>query len=195
MTLKFVFATTNKGKLAEVQSIAQIVGFELILPNPDWGPSPEVEEGTVSYQENARLKAEGFFQWCHLPVVADDTGLEVDCLQGAPGILSARYAGKDATMATNKQLLLTQIGATPEPTARFRCMLCYYDGISPPTYAEDTLEGIIRPKQQGSAGFGYDDLFEVQGHAKTLSQLKEGNFTHTHRFKAFQKLLEALKKE
>ncbi len=192
MTLKFVFATTNKGKLAEVQSIAQHVGFELILPDPAWGPAPEVEEGTVSYQENALLKAQGFFQWCNLPVVADDTGLEVDCLHGAPGILSARYAGKDATMAAHKQLLLSQIGKTAEPTARFRCMLCYYDGIHPPTFAEDTLEGMIRPQQQGGAGFGYDDLFEVQGHGQTLAQLKEGTFTKTHRFKAFQKLLTTL---
>jgi XTP/dITP diphosphohydrolase len=188
--MKLVFASHNQNKVNEIKSLLPKT-FDLVSLT-DIGFLEEIPEIGLTLDENSQIKARTIYEKTGFFCFADDTGLEVDCLQGAPGILSARYAGKDATMAANKQLLLSQIGAAPEPTARFRCMLCYFDGIHPPTYAEDTLEGIIRPQQQGGAGFGYDDLFEVQGHGQTLAQLKEGTFTKTHRFKAFQKLLTTL---
>ncbi len=185
--MKFVFASTNKGKLSEVKEISRHLGLELLEIDPAWGHPPEIEEGIQSYQENALLKAKGFYNWCNHPVVADDTGLEVTSLNGAPGIKSARFAGINATMVENKALLLSLLKTQTERSAVFRSVLCYFDGHTP-VFSEATLSGFILDQEKGNAGFGYDGLFQVEGYTKTLSELKSENFIETHRMKAFRKL-------
>ena len=192
----FVFASTNKGKLAEVSHICSKLNWACIDPSSlvsKFGPTPDVKEGVESYRKNAYLKAFEFYQWCKMPCIADDTGLEVNLLSGLPGIKSARYAGDTATMQQNKIKLLTDMDSITDRSASFICVLCLVKesklSYEQAIFAEATLKGRITSSPSGAGGFGYDDLFEVESHQPhTLAELKEQNFTDTHRSRSFSEL-------
>ena len=159
----------------------------------------EVEETGLTFVENAILKARHAAKISGLPAIADDSGLEVDALNGAPGIYSARYAGTDATDEQNLQKLLADSKNVPDEqrTARFQCLLVYLRHADDPTplICQGTWEGFITQEPMGDNGFGYDPVFFVPKHNCTSAQLTpEQKNQLSHRGQALNKLLTKLPK-
>jgi XTP/dITP diphosphohydrolase len=170
--MKWVLATFNRDKQREFERLLDLPGLTLVSL-ADFPEAAAPEETGSSLEENARLKARAALAATGLPAIADDTGLEVDALEGRPGVRSARFAGPRATAAENSSLLLRSLeGVEPERrTARFRtvCVACLPDGRE--WSAEGVLEGTITKSARGQGGFGYDPVFEVQGLGRTLAEL------------------------
>jgi len=151
---ELLFATSNNGKLAEARDVARHIDLKILGPSvltteeglgygleaPLSSP-PEVEENASTYLGNARLKADACFDWCGLPCMADDTGLEVDSLDGAPGLYSARYAGPANSAPANIAKLLDDLSGCKDRRASFRCVLCLVYGEKSYLSAETLLEG------------------------------------------------------
>ena len=194
---RIVLASNNLGKLRELQALAG-TAFEL-LPQSDFSVS-EVDEVGLSFIENAILKARHAAQHTGLPALADDSGLEVDALNGAPGIHSARYAGPAASDRDNLNKLLQDLSATPEHLrqARFQCVMVYLrHALDPmPVIAQGTWEGRILSAPQGDGGFGYDPVFFVPSEGCTSAELtRERKQQLSHRGKALRQLLTLLTAE
>jgi XTP/dITP diphosphohydrolase len=192
---KMVLASGNKGKVREFNQLFAGVGIE-VVPQTEFGV-PEIEETGLTFVENAILKARNAAAHTGLPAIADDSGLEVDALQGAPGIYSARYAGVGASDQENLQKLLQQLQgvAEAERTARFQCLLVLmeHDRDPTPLICQGTWEGTIIDAPQGENGFGYDPVFYVPQHHCTAAQLgAEVKNGLSHRGQALQKLLQLL---
>ena len=155
-----VLASGNAGKIRELQAL--LGSTWRVLPQSDLGVVP-VEETGSTFLANALLKARHAARVTGLPALADDSGLEVDALGGAPGVRSARYAGPEADDAANNARLLAALSGVPEPqrTARYRCVLVWMDGPDDPAplIAEGLWEGRILTEPRGRGGFGYDPLF------------------------------------
>lgn len=155
-----VLATGNAGKVREFQALLGM-GW-CVRPQSEFAVAP-VEETGSTFLANALLKARHATQVTGLPALADDSGLEVDALGGAPGIRSARYAGPQADDAANNAKLLAALAGVPDPrrTARYRCVLVWLDGPNDesPVVAEGVWEGRILPAPRGRGGFGYDPIF------------------------------------
>jgi XTP/dITP diphosphohydrolase len=191
--LTLVLASANPDKAAEIAAILEAVPGLVLRPRP---PSvPDVEETGTTLVENARLKARALMEATGLPAVADDTGLEVQALRGAPGVYSARFAGEHATYDDNVTKLLaelTRVGAVrPEQRmARFRsvAMVAYPDGRD--VWAEGAVDGVIAAEPRGEAGFGYDPVFAPDGHqGRTFAQMtSEEKHASSHRGRAFRAL-------
>jgi XTP/dITP diphosphohydrolase len=160
---ELVLASGNAGKLRELRSLLDGRGIE-VRSQDEFGV-PEVDETGLTFVENAILKARQAAAHTGLPAVADDSGLEVDALDGAPGIYSARYAGPGASDQANVEKLLAQLGELPaqERGARFQCLLVFMrHHLDPvPLICQGTWEGRIRTAPTGSNGFGYDPVFQV----------------------------------
>jgi XTP/dITP diphosphohydrolase len=156
-----VLASNNPGKLREIGQLLAGAGMQ-VHPQADFGVT-EAEETGLSFVENAILKARHAAAGSGLPAIADDSGLEVDALGGAPGIYSARYAGAGADDAANNAKLLAALAEVPddERTARFRCVMAYMRHADDPTplICVGTWEGLILREPRGANGFGYDPLF------------------------------------
>ena len=189
-----VLATFNRGKLRELAAL--FAGFGLRLRGLDEfaGALPPAEHG-ASLLENARFKADAAVRLTGLPAIADDTGLEVEALAGAPGLRSARFAGEDATDAENVALLLERMRSVPEGRrgARFHtvCVARLTDGSE--RVGEGFLEGAITRAPRGAGGFGYDPVFEVAGMGVTLAELDEASKNAiSHRARAAQALARLL---
>ena len=183
---EIVLATRNAGKLAEMDEIAQEFGVRL-LPLPDAVEMPE--ETGRTFLENARLKARAGFAATGRPVIADDSGLEVDFLSGAPGVYSARFSGEGATDERNNALLLERLGETRQRGARFRAVLVLTSPEGEWT-AQDEWEGEILREARGTGGFGYDPLFYVPALGRASAELsREEKSRHSHRGKALRRLL------
>ena len=161
--MKVVLATGNQGKLAEFRQLLAKLDMT-VVPQSDFAV-PDVPEDGLSFVENAIIKARHAARITGLPAIADDSGLEVDALDGAPGIYSARFAGDDATDEKNNLRLLSLLQDIPEPqrTARFQCLLVFMRHAEDPTplICQGTWEGRIAFAPQGDNGFGYDPLFFV----------------------------------
>ena len=160
-TRRVVVATANRGKLAEIRSALAFDGWEFVTAD-DLGFDPlDVVESGDTFEANAALKAHEYHRVFGLAALADDSGLEVDALGGAPGVYSARYAGEDATDADNNLKLLAALDAVParERTARFRCVVVLVAEDGSETVAAGVCEGVIGFEPRGSGGFGYDPLF------------------------------------
>ncbi|HVT77187.1 MAG TPA: RdgB/HAM1 family non-canonical purine NTP pyrophosphatase [Acidimicrobiales bacterium] len=190
MSERFVLATANKDKAAEISDILD--GFELV-PRPD--AIPDVDETGDTLEENARLKAWALVNATGLPAIADDTGLEVDALDGAPGVYSARYAGEHATYADNvKKLWEAMIGASTR-TARFRtvALAAFPDGSE--VIGHGVVEGVIADDPRGDNGFGYDPLFVPDnGDGRTFAEMTRAEKEHvSHRGRAFRALAAGLR--
>lgn len=185
---KVVLASANLGKIAEMQTTLESFGTK-IVPQSKFNITEAVEDG-LSFIENALIKARHACLLTGLPAIADDSGLEVDALNGAPGILSARYAEGKGDHANNVKLLQNMAGCT-DRTARFQCIIVYLRHAKDPNpiIAKGTWEGQISEQPQGSNGFGYDPLFylpELGCCAAELSALQKK--TLSHRGKALQHL-------
>ena len=190
-----VLASSNRGKLRELSALLQPLGIELI-PQDEFGIEPVPETGET-FAENALLKARHAAAVSGLPALADDSGLEVDALGGAPGVRSARYAGEDADDAANNRKLLDALTdvAEGDRTARFRCVLALVsDAEDPaPTVCEGVWEGRILDQPRGSGGFGYDPLFLVPELGLASAELPpERKNAISHRGQALAALREAL---
>ncbi len=169
---KILIATTNPGKQTEILSLFEGQPFELVFPR-DLGITTEVEETGSTYAENAILKAETLCRLSGLVTLADDTGLEVDALDGRPGLHSARYVPvKGATDADRRARLLLELAAKPSPwTARFVCVVA----VCQPAGSTDCFEGEVRgeiiTQESGEYGFGYDRIFWIPAAQRTLADL------------------------
>ena len=194
LTKRVVLASSNKGKLKELQQVLQQKNIEL-LPQSEFGVS-DAEETGLSFVENAIIKARHACEMTGLPSVADDSGIEVDALDGKPGIYSARYSGitgEGADEANNRKLLkaLEDFNES-ERTARFRCLIVYLKNANDPVplICQGTWEGRILTNACGTNGFGYDPLFYVPTHQCSSAELpREVKDAISHRGQALQKLI------
>tara|TARA_R110002110_G_scaffold205066_7_gene416968 strand:+ start:93200 stop:93805 length:606 start_codon:yes stop_codon:yes gene_type:complete len=190
-----VLASGNAGKLKELARVLAPLNVSL-QSQADFNV-PDVEENGLSFVENAIIKARAAAQHTGLPAIADDSGLEVDYLQGAPGIYSARYSG-DGDAANNEKLLNALKDVPPEQrNARFQCALVYMRHANDPTpiVCQGSWEGRILTGAAGSKGFGYDPLFYVPDQQRSAAQLPaEVKNKISHRAQASALLLEALRK-
>jgi len=193
---RFVLATANPDKAAEITRILRDAGAPVELaPRP--ADVPEVEETGATLEANARLKAVGLATATGLPAIADDTGLEVDALGGAPGVYSARFAGPDATYADNCTLLLRRLDGVPpgRRTARFATVALarWPDGRE--AAALGTVEGTIADAAHGEGGFGYDPVFvPTEGDGRTFAEMTaDEKHAISHRGRAFRTLADGLK--
>ena len=183
--MRLVLATGNPGKAAEIADLlGEVAGLEL-LPRPEDVPEP-VEDGDTLL-DNARIKARALLDATGEAAVADDTGLEVDALGGAPGVLTARYAGDDATYEDNWRKLLAELGEETNRRARWRtiALVSWPDGSE--TWAEGTCEGSITDGGRGAEGFGYDPVFVPDGgDGRTFAELSRAEKNAvSHRGRAF----------
>ena len=192
--LEFVLATANPDKARE---IADILGASVILrPRPPW--VPEVDETGDTLLANARLKAHALVAATGLAAIADDTGLEVDDLDGAPGVFSSRYAGSDATYADNVAKLLAALSGVREPRpARFRTVAVAARPDGRETTAEGVVEGHIAPEARGQGGFGYDPVFvPADGDGRTFAEMSsDEKHLVSHRGRAFRALAAELSRD
>ena len=198
MTLsgRLALATKNEGKVREILEIYADWPIEWItFRDARW---PDVPETGETYEENAAAKASAVAGVLRVPAVADDSGIEVDALDGAPGPRSARFAGEDASDEDNLRLLLDRIRGVPEGrrTARYRCVaVCAWpDGRA--VSAEAVCEGRIIPAPRGSSGFGYDPAFVAMGGVRTMAELSpDEKNAISHRGKALRALRDRLNEE
>lgn len=192
---KIVLASGNKGKLREFQELLSGCGFD-VVPQSDFF-SENAEETGLTFVENAIIKARYACAKTGLPALADDSGIEVDALNGQPGIYSARFAGPDANDEKNNQKLLQELKdvSPSQRSARYHAVLAFMRHAEDPTpiLCHGVWEGMILPAPQGEGGFGYDPLFFVPTHNCASAQLvKEEKNRISHRGKAMQELLRKL---
>ncbi len=188
---KLIIATNNSDKLAEISDILRGTNIE-ILSAKDFSDFPDVEETGETLADNALLKARSVWEKYHLPCLADDTGLEVDFLNGAPGVYSSRYAGPDATYDDNCNKLLEELKSRNPASrrARFRSVMAFIDADGESHTAEGIIEGEIIHEKRGSNGFGYDPVFFVPDRNKTLAQMESAEKNKiSHRHNALVKII------
>ncbi|MDD7805316.1 MAG: RdgB/HAM1 family non-canonical purine NTP pyrophosphatase [Endozoicomonas sp. (ex Botrylloides leachii)] len=195
-TRQVVLASANAGKLAEFDKMLLALNINM-RPQSEFNVSAVAETG-LTFVENALLKAHHAAEITHLPVIADDSGLEVDALNGQPGIYSARYAGDHASDAANNKKLLFELRHTPanQRTARFWCILVYLRHKDDPTpiICQGSWEGMIVDTPRGLRGFGYDPLFFVPSEHCTSAELSPMTKNRlSHRAQAISKLAKRLK--
>lgn len=195
MTQTVVLASANAGKLREINQLLVDVDIRAV-PQSQF-QVPTAEETGLSFVENAILKARHAARYAKLPAIADDSGIEVDALRGAPGIYSARYAGIGASDAQNLEKLLREIQSVPEQqrSARFQCAMVYlrHEHDPTPIIAQGTWEGRILTDARGTNGFGYDPVFFVPTHACSSAELTpEIKNELSHRGQALRALIAAL---
>lgn len=171
--MNIVLATSNSGKVKEFRKILNNSNINLVLQSEY--NVPPVEETGTTFVENAIIKARNASKYTGLPAIADDSGLSVDCLNGQPGIYSARYSGEHATAQENNNKLIEEINKYPdkEKTARYWCVVVfmkYYDDPTP-IICQDSWEGIITSNPRGNNGFGYDPCFYLPELGKTAAEL------------------------
>jgi XTP/dITP diphosphohydrolase len=177
---RLVFATRNRGKLAELRGLVSELPIEVVAIDEVDAAVPEVEEDGLTFAANAAKKALAVSAATGLPALADDSGLEVDALGGAPGVRSARYAGPEADDDANNDKLLASLAGVADDarTARFRACLALADRAGrlgdEVRLAEGTCEGLILHEPRGSGGFGYDPLFYVPALGRTFAELGVG---------------------
>jgi XTP/dITP diphosphohydrolase len=209
MTLKsIVVATRNKGKAAEFRDMLAPLGYEVLslLDLPEADAMPDVVEDGDTFAANAEKKAREAARALGRPALADDSGLVVDRLGGAPGVYSARYAGEPSDDARNNAKLLRELAAAGEPretgegaialsAARFVCVLALHDPeTNETTFAEGACEGFILDEARGSGGFGYDPLFYAPSLGKTFGEASAAEkHAISHRGAALRALAEKLR--
>ena len=189
--MELIFATANKHKLSEAQAILG-TGFSLVVPS-QLGLTGEIPETADTLKENAIMKAKFLWDKFGMPCFADDTGLEVDFLDGRPGVYSARYAGIEADPVKNMQKLLKELDGANCRKARFVTVVALILDETRIILFEGDLEGSILEASSGCGGFGYDPLFMPEGYSKTLAELSaEEKNRISHRGIAMRKLSDFL---
>lgn len=195
---KIVLASNNAGKVREINDLLQAYDIN-VVPQGEYDVD-SVEETGLTFVENAILKARYAALKTGLPAIADDSGIEVDALNGAPGIYSARFSGEDASDKENNKKLLTELNDLPEAerTARYQCVMVFMRHAADPTpiIASGSWEGVILKKEKGDGGFGYDPLFYVPTHQCSAAELTpELKNKLSHRSKALISLLHKLQEK
>ena len=188
---RIAIASRNPGKIREIRSICADWPVEWVTADEHEGPWPDVEETGQTYLENARLKARAVAEDVGVPSVADDSGIEVDALGGAPGPRSARYAGEGATDEENLRMLIRAVAGVPAAgrTARYRCVATLAWPNGGEVWAEGTCEGTLLSKPRGTGGFGYDPIFVPAGWDETMAELPAQEKDRiSHRGRAFRAL-------
>lgn len=191
-----VLASRNGHKLAELQALLEPLGWRLRSIAEFGGEAPE--EPAPSFVENALIKARDAARRAGLPALADDSGIEVEAMAGAPGVRSARFAGEAASDADNNARLLRELAAVPDGRrgARYVCVLAFlrHAGDPTPLIAQGEWRGAIRRAPSGDHGFGYDPLFEVPGHGCTAAELAPALKNRlSHRARAAAQLIALLR--
>ncbi len=185
---RLIVATRNTHKSAEIRAM---IGdrFEVLDAN-DFPECPQIEETGTTFLENARLKAEGISRVVDGWVLSDDSGLEVDALDGAPGVWSSSFGGDEGNHARNNERLIAEMTGKTDRRARFRCtMVLAREGLEQANFS-GTVEGRIIEVPRGAAGFGYDPLFIPDGHEQTFSELgEEVKNTLSHRSRALAQVI------
>lgn len=191
--LKTIFlASGNPHKIEELKQMIEPLGIEL-KSTLDFPDAHEVVEDQPDLEGNALKKARYWFNETGIPSLADDTGLEVDALNGAPGVYSARYAGENVTYDDNVEKLLREMDGESDRKARFRTVIAFLDGSDEHLF-EGVCEGEITTQRKGEKGFGYDPVFQPLGYDQTFAELSsEEKNKISHRGLAFQKFLAYLK--
>lgn len=189
---KIVIASGNPGKLRELHALLSGRGLQ-VVPQSDYDVSPPEETG-LTFVENALIKARHAARVTGLPALADDSGIEVDALNGAPGIYSARYAGPDADDETNNRKLLQGLNGVPleKRTARYQCLIVFmrHDRDPTPLICQGSWEGVITESPRGAGGFGYDPLFWLPEKNCTAAELPADEKNRiSHRALALRELL------
>lgn len=180
---QLLIATRNAHKLAEIRTM--LPGIDLV-GTEGWPHVPDPEETGDTFEANARIKAEAWCAATGLPALADDSGLEVEALGGAPGIRSARYAGAHGDTAANNAKLLRELAGHTDRSARFVCALALALPGRPTRTLRGVCEGRIAESASGAGGFGYDPLFVPEGHDRSFADLPaEVKATLSHRARAF----------
>lgn len=182
--MKLVIATRNRHKLEEIRAIFDVPGLE-IASALDYPEVPDVEEDGATFEANAVKKAVALARATGHWAMADDSGLEVDALEGAPGVYSARYAGEPVDYAANNRKLLKALEDTADRRARFRCVIALADPDGKARTVEGRCEGTIAREERGRRGFGYDPVFVPEGHAETFAEMAaEAKNAISHRGRA-----------
>ena len=192
---KLVLASANAGKIKELQQMLDKLGIE-VIPQSTLNV-PDIAETGLSFVENSLLKARNAAAVTNLPAIADDSGLEVDFLHGAPGIYSARFSGEHATDASNREKLLQLMVDAPQEqrTARYQTLIVYMRHANDPTpiICQGTWEGSIATVEKGDGGFGYDSIFQVaETNCRAAELDKDTKNRLSHRGKAMANLLSEL---
>lgn len=193
---QIVLASGNRGKLREFSQLFYPMNIE-VIPQAEFGV-PEAEETGLTFVENAIIKARNACEYTGLPAIADDSGIEVDYLLGAPGIYSARYAGSDASDIDNLNTLLSALQGVPdqERAARYQCLLVMMRHSKDPTplICQADWQGRILQSPVGDEGFGYDPIFWVEGENCSAAELdSQRKHEISHRGKALRQLIEKFK--
>ena len=191
--MRIIFATANRGKLREAAEVLG-PGFEVVSP-ADLGITEDIPETGATLQENSLQKAQYLFDRTGLPCFADDTGLEVDALGGAPGIYSARYAGPGHDSEANMDKLLAELIRLDDRRARFRTVVTLILADGQPHFFEGSCEGSIARERHGTGGFGYDPVFLPDAYpGRTLAEVSEEEKNAvSHRGKAIRAMAEWLR--
>ena len=193
-TVKILLASQNSGKLREIQAILRDLPIQIVTP-ADLGIQLDVAETGSTYAENAALKSKAYADVCGCITLADDSGLEVDALNGAPGLYSARYAPDPvATDADRRAYLLENLVGQPRPwTARFRATIAITLPSGETHFANGACDGEIIPQERGEGGFGYDPVFYIAEKDATMAELAEDEKNRiSHRARALEKAKEIL---
>ena len=185
---KLFLASGNRHKIEELRQLLEPLGYKL-TSTLDLADAPEVEEDQSTLEGNALKKARFWHSKTGLPAIADDTGLEVDALNGRPGVYSARYAGENATDSDNVDKLLKELSGESNRLARFRTVVAFVNGDEEHHF-EGVCEGEIISERMGDKGFGYDPVFLPKGYGRTFAELaSEEKNEISHRGRALQKFL------
>ncbi|REL33091.1 RdgB/HAM1 family non-canonical purine NTP pyrophosphatase [Rhodohalobacter sp. SW132] len=186
-------ASGNPHKIDELQQILRPMGIKL-KSTLDYPDAEEVEEDQPDLDGNALKKARFWFTKTGLPSLADDTGLEVKALNGAPGVRSARYAGEKATYEQNVDKLLRELEGSHNRSSQFRTVIAYIDAVGNENLFEGICRGEIITERKGEKGFGYDPVFVPKGYDQTFAEISsEEKNRISHRGKAIQKFIQLLK--
>ena len=190
---EIVIATKNEHKVIEFKNVLERLGYK-VLSLFDFDEFPEIIEDKDTFKGNALKKASSLAKYLNKTVIADDSGLEVFSLDGAPGVYSARYAGENVTYQDNNKLLLKNMKNIQERKARFLTCMCIYNSDKEPVFFEDYLYGEIAYENKGENGFGYDPIFIVDEDKRHLAEYKlEEKNKISHRGKCLIKLEDYLK--
>ena len=195
--MKIVLATNNKHKIKEIKDILSDSRLEILTLN-DFKDFPKIEETGKTLEENAILKAKAIYQFTQVISFADDSGLEVDALDGAPGVLSSRFAGKHCSYKDNNMKLLAFMENIPweKRGATFVCVVAIAKDVDNIKTVRGEVRGIITTEEKGESGFGYDPLFYLPELDKTFAQLSfEEKNKKSHRAFAFRKAKELIEKD
>ncbi|SRR5690554_3697812 len=193
---RFYIATTNKGKLKEYEQMFNQLNIDIVSLYEKYPEAQDVEETGMSFKENAILKAEAYSEAFQINVLADDSGLVVDALNGEPGIYSARYAGEAKDDQKNLQKVLKKLIEVPheDRTGAFICAIALAQPGKETIVVEGRCDGIIATEPKGTEGFGYDPIFIPDGYKETLAELGDDEKNKiSHRRRALDKIVETIR--